>query len=448
MPGVVPQDRPRAGERAAAPKMRPLAVRCTVLATAIFLAAGSTGGDQSYGTRGGRVGLRCTLRVSGAPLLQVLGLRGAHSAARKAPGVVDGGELLGNGCLAGGRVLRGGYEPDVMSPCDVSALRELGEMIQQDPDHFLKPRPMFINNRTDESDDEDQRQQLASGLRPEDMPYKEDEWQEKDVGEYSSEEKKADDDSQKEEEGGAGGGGGSSSDTDWDEKCSWCNVKWLKDIKLLTAARHGDLEELEAALVNGADPDGRDQMHMNWTSLHHAAFYGHADVIERLIDAGAFVDPRDMANWTPLHHAALKGRTDATLALLSMGADALALTEFAKTPLQKAVYMCNTETVEVLCEFMGIPSTNLTGDEDEPDQEAIQAALDLQQQEEEDAASSDDRRGEAQVRRKTADGFGQEEVHQDDERTASEEVKVQEMKDEYRKQYNQLQEVQGFRKFA
>ncbi|KAJ1491762.1 ankyrin repeat-containing domain protein [Baffinella frigidus] len=309
--------------------------------------------------------------------------------------------------------------------------------------------------REDEWKDKDVGE-YSSEEKKADEDEEEDEWQEKDVGEYSSEEKKADDDSQKEEEGGAGGGGG-------------CNVKWLKDIKLLTAARHGDLEELEAALVNdadpdgrdqmheleaalvnGADPDGRDQMHMNWTSLHHAAFYGHADVIEglidagasvieRLIDAGAFVDPRDMANWTPLHHAALKGRTDATLALLrktkrlhhaalkgrtdatlallSMGADALALTEFAKTPLQKAVYMCNTETVE--------------------------AALDLQQQEEEDAASSDDRRGEAQ-----ADGFGQEEVHQDDERTASEEVKVQEMKDEYRKQYNQLQEVQGFRKFA
>jgi hypothetical protein len=39
-------------------------------------------------------------------------------------------------------------------------------------------------------------------------------------------------------------------------------------------------------------------------------------VVERLADAGATVDARDLAQWTPLHHAALKGRTDAALALL------------------------------------------------------------------------------------------------------------------------------------
>ena len=113
--------------------MRPLAVRCTVLATAILLAAGITGGDQSYGSRGGRVGLRCTLCASGAPLLQTLGLRGVHSAGTPPPfaadtaerlesgGCAGGGGLCGGvGGCAGGGGLRGGYEPDVMSPCDVS----------------------------------------------------------------------------------------------------------------------------------------------------------------------------------------------------------------------------------------------------------------------------------------------------------------------------------------
>jgi len=40
--------------------------------------------------------------------------------------------------------------------------------------------------------------------------------------------------------------------------------------------------------------------------VHHAAFYGHAELVERLIDFGAEVDARDHFLWTPLHHAALK----------------------------------------------------------------------------------------------------------------------------------------------
>jgi hypothetical protein len=127
---------------------------------------------------------------------------------------------------------------------------------------------------------------------------------------------------------------------------------------------------------------------MNWTAVHHASFYGHADLVERLVDFGADVDARDVIGWSPLHYAALKGRTDTCVALLHCGADVMALTHTRKTPLQKAVYTyqairvnpinfpcirrrycwvslpvpltkgalpLQTEAVKVLCEWMGIP---------------------------------------------------------------------------------------------
>lgn len=72
--------------------------------------------------------------------------------------------------------------------------------------------------------------------------------------------------------------------------------------------------------------------------MHHAAFYGHAELVERLVDFGADVNARDVYEWAPLHYAALKGRTDTCVALLHCGADVMALTHTRKTPLQKAVY--------------------------------------------------------------------------------------------------------------
>ena len=75
-----------------------------------------------------------------------------------------------------------------------------------------------------------------------------------------------------------------------------------------------------------------------YSPVHHAAFYGHAELVERLVDFGADVNARDLYEWTPLHYAALKGRTDTCVALLHCGADVMALTRTRKTPLQKAVY--------------------------------------------------------------------------------------------------------------
>jgi ankyrin repeat protein len=72
---------------------------------------------------------------------------------------------------------------------------------------------------------------------------------------------------------------------------------------LLIAARRGDLKALETSIVARVDLNAVD----GWgrTALYRAAHYGQAEVVKRLITAGANLEvmtPEDF--WTPLHVAA------------------------------------------------------------------------------------------------------------------------------------------------
>jgi ankyrin repeat protein len=87
-----------------------------------------------------------------------------------------------------------------------------------------------------------------------------------------------------------------------------------------------------------------------WTPLHLAAFFGHPELAQALLDQGAQVDARStnaMKN-TPLHAAAAGGKTDLVQVLLQRGADVHARQEGGWTALHAAAQAGNRSMVEVL----------------------------------------------------------------------------------------------------
>lgn len=68
---------------------------------------------------------------------------------------------------------------------------------------------------------------------------------------------------------------------------------------------------------------GLDEQHRDnsgWTPLHYAAFEGHIDVCEALLEAGAKVDETDNDGKGPLMLAAQEGHTVLVERLLKLGA--------------------------------------------------------------------------------------------------------------------------------
>lgn len=87
-----------------------------------------------------------------------------------------------------------------------------------------------------------------------------------------------------------------------------------------------------------------------WTPLHLAAFFGHLELTQALLDRGADVNARStnsMKN-TPLHAAAAGGHIELMRLLLTRGADANASQEGGWTALHSAAQSGNRDMVELL----------------------------------------------------------------------------------------------------
>lgn len=123
-------------------------------------------------------------------------------------------------------------------------------------------------------------------------------------------------------------------------------------LDLLTAARHGDVAGIRAALAAGAPVDATDPdfaqtaliraamfrqraaaeallaakadpdrtSNLGRTALHWAAASGAADIVTLLVRAGADADARDAYDETPLGYAADAGQPGAVRALVAAGA--------------------------------------------------------------------------------------------------------------------------------
>ena len=72
--------------------------------------------------------------------------------------------------------------------------------------------------------------------------------------------------------------------------------------------------------------------HTGAVPLHRAAEAGHAKTIDRLIQAGADLDPQDWKGRTPLHRAVENGLADSTSTLLKHGANPQQLDFRGRTP--------------------------------------------------------------------------------------------------------------------
>lgn len=87
---------------------------------------------------------------------------------------------------------------------------------------------------------------------------------------------------------------------------------------LLDAARDGDLDIVQAALIAGAPIDAKAQF--GDTALNLAAEFGHLAVVEHLLEAGADVQNVGGADKTPVMNAAFSGNLEIVKLLLDKGA--------------------------------------------------------------------------------------------------------------------------------
>jgi ankyrin repeat protein len=117
--------------------------------------------------------------------------------------------------------------------------------------------------------------------------------------------------------------------------------------KLIDAARDGEVAEIAAALLDGADPNA---VVDGWTPLLRAADGSYVAAIDALLTAGAHVDGADGNGFTPLMLAATYGCSAAVTTLLTAGADAHHANNFGHTALHWASIHGHVDAARVLLE--------------------------------------------------------------------------------------------------
>lgn len=99
-------------------------------------------------------------------------------------------------------------------------------------------------------------------------------------------------------------------------------------------AMHGSVEQMtQAVALNKSVLDINSvESASNRTAMHKAALFGHAHVVEYLLQSGAVVNLQDADGDTPLHDAAKYGHTAVVEALVKGGADKDIVNREGKTP--------------------------------------------------------------------------------------------------------------------
>ena len=88
-----------------------------------------------------------------------------------------------------------------------------------------------------------------------------------------------------------------------------------------------------------------------------AISYGHAEIVNVLLNAGANVNAKNNIGYTALEVAIRKGHTEIVNALLKAGADVNAKDSFGMTMLELAKMYGHTEVVKTLKPFSPTKST-------------------------------------------------------------------------------------------
>ncbi|KAM4549178.1 oxysterol-binding protein-related protein 1 isoform 2-T2 [Odontesthes bonariensis] len=110
--------------------------------------------------------------------------------------------------------------------------------------------------------------------------------------------------------------------------------------QFLRYARNGDLPGVQRLLMAKIREEtqininckGKSKSNLGWTPLHLACYFGHRDVVEELLKAGADVNLPNNIGDTPLHKAAFTGRKEVVMLLLHYDACATVINGTAQIP--------------------------------------------------------------------------------------------------------------------
>uniref|UniRef100_A0A8C6TLE6 Oxysterol-binding protein n=1 Tax=Neogobius melanostomus TaxID=47308 RepID=A0A8C6TLE6_9GOBI len=110
--------------------------------------------------------------------------------------------------------------------------------------------------------------------------------------------------------------------------------------QFLHCARNGDLPGIKKLLLSKSRQEtlininckGKSKSNLGWTPLHLACYFGHKDVVEELLRAGADVNLPNNIGDTPLHKAAFTGRKEVVMLLLHYDACATVINGTAQIP--------------------------------------------------------------------------------------------------------------------
>jgi ankyrin repeat protein len=105
--------------------------------------------------------------------------------------------------------------------------------------------------------------------------------------------------------------------------------EFLKAVKSGNTQKVAEMLQQDRSLIGVRDLDSS-------TPLHWAAWKGHAEIVQILLDAGADMQAKnENGHWgnTPLHAAAHGNQAAAARVLIASGADVNAKDSFGQTPL-------------------------------------------------------------------------------------------------------------------
>ncbi|XP_029356904.1 oxysterol-binding protein-related protein 1 isoform X2 [Echeneis naucrates] len=110
--------------------------------------------------------------------------------------------------------------------------------------------------------------------------------------------------------------------------------------QFLHCARNGDLPGIKRLLMSKIKEEtqlninckGKSKSNLGWTPLHLACYFGHKDVVEELLKAGANANLPNNIGDTALHKAAFTGRKEVVMLLLHYDACATVINGTAQIP--------------------------------------------------------------------------------------------------------------------